>query len=215
MKIFLDTANLEAIKRAAALGLLDGVTTNPTLVAQEKMPADTIYAEIAKICDGPINVEAISNDADGIVREAKNFHARDQKFVTKIPCCEEGLKAVRRLADEGIPTNVTLVFSPAQALLVAKAGARYISPFIGRLDDVSHDGMSLIADIIEIYDNYDFDIEVIVASVRHPLHVVEAARLGADIVTVPPSVLDKLIKHPLTDVGIKKFLEDYQKIPKI
>jgi transaldolase len=214
MKIFVDTANLDAIKRVADLGLLDGVTTNPTLAAREKMPVDKLYAEIAKICDGPINVEAVSQDADGIVAEAKRFHETDAKFVTKIPCFEEGLKAVRRLADEGIGTNVTLVFSPAQALLVAKAGAAYVSPFIGRLDDISHTGMDLIEDIVLFYENYDFETEVVVASVRHPLHVVEAARIGADVVTIPPAVIDKLIKHPLTDAGMAAFLKDYEKIPK-
>ncbi len=214
MKIFVDTANLDAIRRVAALGLLDGVTTNPSLVAKEKTAADKLYDEIAKICEGPINVEAVSPDADGIVAEARRFYARDPKFVTKIPCYEEGLKAVRRLADEGIPTNVTLVFSPAQALLVAKAGANYVSPFIGRLDDISHTGMDLIEDIVDIYGNYNFVTEVVVASVRHPLHVVDAARIGADVVTIPPAVIDQLIKHPLTDIGVKKFSDDYAKIPK-
>ncbi len=214
MKLFIDTANLDAIKRVADLGLLDGVTTNPTLVSREKMPADKLYDEIAKICSGPINVEAVSQDADGIAEEARDFHKRAPNFVAKVPCFEEGLKAVRRLADEGITTNVTLVFSPAQAILVAKAGAGYCSPFIGRLDDISHEGMDLIEDIVMIYENYDYDTEVVVASVRHPLHVVEAARIGADIVTIPPGVIDKLVKHPLTDAGMKKFLDDYAKIPK-
>lgn len=214
MKLFIDTANLDAIRRVADLGLLDGVTTNPTLVAREKMPADKLYDEIAKICEGPINVEAVSQDAAGIVAEARAFHKRAPNFVTKIPCFEPGLKAVRELAEEGIATNVTLVFSPSQGLLVAKAGAKFVSPFIGRLDDISHTGMDLIEDLVMIYENYDFDTEVVVASVRHPLHVVEAARLGADIVTIPPDVVDKLLKHPLTDIGMKKFLDDYAKIPK-
>ena len=214
MKLFIDTANLDAIRRVADLGLLDGVTTNPTLVAREKMPADKLYDEIAKICQGPVNVEAVSQEADGIVEEARLFHKRAPNFVTKIPCFEEGLKAVRRLADEEIITNVTLVFSPSQAILAAKAGAKYVSPFIGRLDDISHTGMDVIEDIVMIYENYDYDTEVVVASVRHPLHVVEAARIGADVVTIPPAVIDKLIKHPLTDKGMKSFLEDYAKIPK-
>jgi len=214
MKIFVDTANLDAIRRVADLGLLDGVTTNPSLVAKENMPAAKLYAEIAKICEGPINVEAVSQDAAGIVAEGRRFHETDPKFVTKIPCCIEGLKAVHTLAQDGIPTNVTLVFSPSQAILVAKAGADYISPFIGRLDDISQTGMDLIEDIVDIYDNYDFSTEVIVASVRNPLHVVDAARIGADVVTIPPSVIDQLIKHPLTDIGMKKFLDDYAKIPK-
>jgi transaldolase len=214
MKLFIDTANLDAIRRVADLGLLDGVTTNPTLVSREKMPADKLYDEIAKICEGPVNVEAVSQDADGIVEEARAFHKRAPNFVTKIPCFEPGLKAVRLLAEEGIPTNVTLVFSPSQGLLIAKAGAKFVSPFIGRLDDISHTGMDLIEDLVMIYENYDFDTEVVVASVRHPLHVVEAARLGADIVTIPPAVIDKLLQHPLTDIGMKKFLDDYAKIPK-
>lgn len=214
MKLFIDTANLDAIRRVADLGLLDGVTTNPTLVSREKMPADKLYDEIAKICAGPVNVEAVSQDADGIVEEARRFHERAPNFVTKIPCFEEGLKATRKLADEGIGANVTLVFSPSQAILVAKAGAKFVSPFIGRLDDISHTGMDIIEDIVTIYENYDYDTEVVVASVRHPLHVVEAARIGADVVTIPPAVIDKLIKHPLTDKGMKSFLEDYAKIPK-
>jgi len=214
MKLFIDTANLDAIRRVADLGLLDGVTTNPTLVSREKMPADKLYDEIAKICPGPVNVEAVSQEADGIVEEARAFHKRAPNFVPKIPCFEEGLKAVRRLADEGIASNVTLTFSPSQAILVAKAGAKYVSPFIGRLDDISQTGMDLIEDIVTIYENYDYDTEVVVASVRHPLHVVEAARIGADIVTIPPAVIDKLVKHPLTDKGMKSFLEDYAKIPK-
>ena len=214
MKIFVDSANLAAIRRAADLGVLDGVTTNPTLVAREKMPAEKLYLEIAKVCAGPINVEAVSPDADGIVAEARKFRDLGPQFVTKIPCCEEGLKAVRRLAAEGWATNVTLVFSPMQALLAAKAGADYISPFIGRLDDISQAGMELIADIVTIFDNYEYETEVIVASVRHPLHVVEAARLGADVVTIPPAVIDQLLKHPLTDIGIQKFLKDYAEVPR-
>lgn len=214
MKVFLDSANLDAIRRAKDLGLLDGITTNPTLVAKEKMPTDKLYDEILKLCEGPINVEAVSSDAEGIAAEARNFFQRDERFVTKIPCCVEGLKAVRRLTDEGIPTNVTLVFSPLQALLAAKAGAHYVSPFIGRLDDISQPGMALIADIIEIYDNYDFDTEIVVASVRNPIHVLDAAKMGADIVTIPPAVIEQLVKHPLTDSGIQKFMEDYAKIPK-
>ena len=213
MKFFVDTANLDAIRRAADLGVLDGVTTNPTLVARERMPAAKLYDEIAKLCEGPINVEAVCSDVDSIVAEGRRFHELGPNFVVKIPCCEAGLMAVRRLADEGIPTNVTLVFSATQALLAAKAGADFISPFIGRLDDTSHEGMSLIADIITIYENYEYEAEVIVASVRHPLHVLEAARLGADIVTIPPAVMEQLLKHPLTDAGIKKFSEDYAKIP--
>ena len=214
MKFFLDSAKVEEIEYALDAFDIDGVTTNPTLVSREKMPADKLYDEIAKICSGPINVEAVSQDADGIAEEAREFHKRAPNFVAKVPCFEEGLKAVRRLADEGITTNVTLVFSPAQAILVAKAGAGYCSPFIGRLDDISHEGMDLIEDIVMIYENYDYDTEVVVASVRHPLHVVEAARIGADIVTIPPAVIDKLVKHPLTDAGMKKFLDDYAKIPK-
>lgn len=214
MKLFIDTANLEAIRKVADLGLLDGVTTNPTLAAREGMPLDELYMEIAEICDGPVNVEAVSTDADGIIEEARRFASMSPKFVVKIPTTIEGLKAVNKLSAEGVKTNCTLCFSANQAILVSKAGADYVSPFIGRLDDIGHDGMKIVEDILWIYSNYDFDTEVIVASVRHPLHVLDAGRLGAHVVTIPPAVIDKLIQHPLTDIGIEKFLADYEKIPK-
>jgi transaldolase len=214
MKLFIDTANLEAIQKVADLGLLDGVTTNPTLAAREGMPLDELYLKIAEICDGPVNVEAVSVDADGIIEEARRFASMSPKFVVKIPTTLEGLKAVNKLSAEGVKTNCTLCFSANQAILVAKAGANYVSPFIGRLDDIGQDGMKLVEDIVWVYANYDYDTEVIVASVRHPLHVLDAARLGAHIVTIPPAVIDKLIQHPLTDIGVEKFLADYEKIPK-
>lgn len=214
MKLFIDTANLEAIEKIADLGLLDGVTTNPTLASREGIPLDELYMKIAGICDGPVNVEAVSDNADGIIEEARRFASMSPKFVVKIPTTTEGLKAVNKLSAEGVKTNCTLCFSANQALLVAKAGANYVSPFIGRLDDIGHEGMKLIEDIVWIYANYDYDTEVIVASIRHPLHVLEAARLGAHIATVPPAVIDKLIQHPLTDIGVEKFLADYKKIPK-
>jgi transaldolase len=175
---------------------------------------DELYLKIAEICDGPVNVEAVSADADGIIEEARRFASMSPKFVVKIPTTIEGLKAVNKLSAEGVKTNCTLCFSANQAILVAKAGADYVSPFIGRLDDIGQDGMKLIEDIVWVYANYDFDTEVIVASVRHPLHVLDAARLGAHIVTIPPAVIDKLIQHPLTDIGVEKFLADYEKIPK-
>jgi len=214
MKLFLDTANTDEIKRYADMNLCDGVTTNPTLVARENAPADEIYLRIAEIVDGPISVETISIDADGIIEEGRRFADMHKNFVIKIPTTLEGLKAVNKLSSEGIKTNCTLCFSANQAMLVAKAGATYVSPFVGRLDDGGHDGMELIADIIRIYGNYDYQTEVIVASIRHALHVLDSARIGAHIVTIPPGVVDKLIKHPLTDIGIAQFLDDYDKIPK-
>lgn len=214
MKLFLDTANIEQIKRFTDMNLCDGVTTNPTLVARENAPADEIYMRIAEIVDGPINVETISIDAEGIIEEGRRFADMHKNFVIKIPTTLEGLKAVSKLSSEGIKTNCTLCFSANQAVLVAKAGATYVSPFVGRLDDGGHEGMELIADIMQIYRNYDYQTEVIVASVRHVLHVLDAARMGAHIVTIPPGVVDKLIKHPLTDIGIEQFLADYDKIPK-
>ena len=214
MKLFLDTANVDEIKRIADMGLLDGVTTNPTLVSRENAPAEEIYMRIADIVDGPISVETISIDAEGIVEEGRRFADMHRNFVIKVPTTLEGLKAVNKLSGEGIKTNCTLCFSPNQAIMVAKAGANYISPFVGRLDDIAHNGMELIADIMQIYDNYGYQTEVIVASVRHPLHVLDSARIGAHIVTIPPGVVDKLLKHPLTDIGVEQFLKDSEKIPK-
>lgn len=211
MKFFLDTANLDAIRKAAELGMCDGVTTNPTLVAQEMKHHDHLVSEIAKIIKGPISVEGDADTAVGIVKEAEVFKSWAPNVVVKVPMTHEGLKAVRILEKKGIPTNVTLIFSPSQALLAAKAGASYVSPFVGRLDDVSEDGMQLVRDIIQIYRNYGFKTQVIVASIRTPTHVVEAAKAGADIVTIPADVFNKLWHHPLTDKGIQKFKEDFAK----
>jgi transaldolase len=214
MKFFIDTANVEEIAEAAELGILDGVTTNPTLLSREKGKGD--FKEILKkICDivqGPVSAEVVGQDADTMVEEAKKLANIDDHIVIKVPLIREGLKVMGRLKKEGIRTNATLVFSANQALLAAKAGASFLSPFVGRLDDASHYGMDLVQQIVAVYDNYDFDTEVIVASVRNPLHVVEAAMIGADIVTIPFKVIEQMIKHPLTDVGVKKFLEDWKKL---
>jgi transaldolase len=212
MKIFLDTANLDEIREAAALGVVDGVTTNPSLLAKETGDPEAILVEICNTVNGPISGEVVATDAEGMIREGRHLASLHENVVVKIPCIEEGLKATRVLAGEGKRVNMTLIFSPTQALLAAKAGARYVSPFVGRLDDVSTQGMELVADIIQIFDHYDFDCEVLAASLRHPLHVVEAARMGADIVTMPKSVFQKLLKHPLTDIGLKRFLDDWEKV---
>ena len=212
MKIFLDTANLEQIDEAASWGLLDGVTTNPTLVSKEKMKFTTLIKKICKIVPGPVSVECVSTKADAMVKEARGHAKLADNVVVKVPICLEGLKAIKVLSQEGIQVNTTLIFSPNQALLAAKAGARFVSPFVGRLDDVGHDGMDLVADIVQLYQNYGFSTQVLVASVRHPMHVLEAAQLGADVVTVPHKVIMQMLKHPLTDVGIKKFNEDWEKV---
>ncbi len=214
MKFFIDTANVKEIKEANALGLVDGVTTNPSLVAKEGRDFKELIKEICSIVDGPISAEAISLDADGMIKEARELSKMHKNIVVKIPMTPEGLKAVKTVSKEGIKTNVTLVFSPSQALLAAKAGATYVSPFVGRLDDISHVGMDLIEQILIIFDNYGFDTEVIVASIRNPLHVVDAALMGAHVATIPYSVMIQLAKHPLTDIGIKRFLEDWEKVPK-
>jgi len=214
MKIFIDTANIKEIKDAASMGLLDGVTTNPSLVAKEGKNFHELLQEICSIVKGDISAEVVSTDYEGMMKEARVLAKIDPKIVIKIPLIEEGLKAVKSLKDEGIRTNVTLCFSPTQALLAAKAGAYIISPFVGRLDDISTYGMELIQQIITIYRNYNFDTQVLVASVRHPIHVVEAAMMGADIATIPYKVLVQLIKHPLTDIGLEKFLVDWKKVPK-
>jgi transaldolase len=211
MKFFIDTANIDEIKEAANLGILDGVTTNPSLVVKENKDFNVLLREICEIVDGPISAEVISTDYAGILKEAKVLSKINDNIVVKVPLIKEGLKAVKTLTDEGIKTNVTLCFSAAQALLAAKAGATYISPFIGRLDDISSPGMELIQQIVQIYRNYDYKTEVLVASVRHPLHVVDAALIGADVVTMPFKVIDQLIKHPLTDIGLEKFLADWKK----
>jgi len=214
MKIFIDSANIKEIKEARALGVIDGVTTNPTLMAKENRPAKDILEEICAAVDGPVSAEVISLEAEGMIDEAIELSKIAKNIVIKIPLIKEGLKAVKILSAKGVKTNVTLCFSPAQALLAAKAGADYISPFIGRLDDISQVGMDLIADIKQIYTNYAFKTQVIVASVRNPVHVVDAAKIGADIATVPFAVIEQLIKHPLTDIGVQRFLDDYKKIPK-
>jgi len=211
MKFFLDTANLEEIRKAAQLGMCDGVTTNPTLVAKEMRHHDHVVAEIAKIIKGPISVEGNADTCEGIVKEAEVFSKWAPNVVIKVPMTHEGLKAVRILEKKGVHTNVTLVFSPSQALLAAKAGASYVSPFVGRLDDISEDGMQLVRDIVQIYKNYGFKTEVIVASVRNTIHVVEAAKAGAHIATIPADVFAKMWHHPLTDKGIARFKEDYAK----
>ncbi|MEO0074825.1 MAG: fructose-6-phosphate aldolase [candidate division WOR-3 bacterium] len=215
MKIFIDSADVKEIKEVASWGILDGVTTNPTLVAKTGREIKECVSEICQIVDGPISVEIISTEAQEMVKEAEAWAKINPKNITiKIPMGIEGLKAVKILSEKNIKTNVTLVFSPNQALLAAKAGATFISPFVGRLDDISHFGMEIVGDVVQILYNYGFATEVIVASVRNPLHVVESARMGAHIATVPFSVLKQMINHPLTDIGIKKFFEDYQKIPK-
>lgn len=214
MKIFIDTANTKEIKEAVNLGVIDGVTTNPTLISKENREPLGLLREICSLVEGPVSAEVISLDASGMLKEAKDLSKIAKNIVIKIPLVKEGLKAVKVLAAEGIKTNVTLCFSPTQALLAAKAGADYISPFIGRLDDIGQLGMDLIRDIKLIFSNYNFKTQIIVASIRNPMHVVEAAKIGADIATIPFGVIEQLVKHPLTDVGIHRFLEDYNKIPK-
>lgn len=211
MKFFIDTANIEEIKKGLALGMVDGVTTNPSLVAKEPRPFTEILKDICSLVEGPVSAEVISLEADGMVAEARELVKLADNIVIKIPMIEEGLKAVKRLTAEGIKTNVTLIFSVTQALLAAKAGATYVSPFVGRLDDISVNGLDLIADIMTILRNYGFATEVIVASVRSPMHVVESALLGADIATIPYKVIAQLAKHPLTDIGMKQFLADWEK----
>lgn len=210
MKFFLDTAFVEEIKEVASWGILDGVTTNPTLVAKTKRNYREVLEEICSIVDGPVSAEVLSLDFENMVKEARELAKIHDNIVIKIPMTIDGLKAVKALTAEGIKTNVTLVFSPMQALLAAKAGATFVSPFVGRLDDISHTGMELVADVVEIYSNYSFYTEVIVASIRHPLHVLEAARIGADIATIPYKVAKQLVKHPLTDIGIERFLQDWK-----
>ena len=211
MKFFIDTANIDEIKEALSMGMVDGVTTNPTLIAKEARPFKEIITQICEIVNGPISAEVISTDHYGMVKEARELAAIHENIVVKIPMTTDGLKATRKLSDDGIRTNVTLAFSPLQALMAAKAGAAFVSPFVGRLDDISQDGLVLVEQIAEIYSNYAFDTEIIVASVRNPLHVLEAALLGADIATIPFNVLSKLAAHPLTDKGLKAFLDDWKK----
>ena len=214
MKFFLDTANVEEIKKAAATGLVDGVTTNPSLVAKTGRKYVDVLKEICAIVDGPISAEVLSTDIDGMVAEAQKLAELHDNITIKIPMTEAGINAAGKLVDLEIPVNMTLVFSPLQALLCAKIGVDFVSPFVGRLDDVAHEGMDMVADILTIYNQYHFDTEVIVASVRHPLHVLEAARMGAHVATIPYKVFNQMFKHPLTDVGVARFLEDARKIPK-
>ena len=214
MKFFLDTANVKQIKEAAGWGILDGVTTNPSLVAKENAKFEDLIKEICGIVLGPVSVESVSTKAEDIIQESRQLAAMADNVVVKIPICLEGLKATKVLSQEEIHINTTLIFSSMQALLAAKAGTRYVSPFIGRLDDICHLGMNLVDEIVTIFDNYGMDTEIIVGSIRHPLHVVEAAMIGADIATIPFGVIEKLVKHPLTDIGMEKFLSDWKKVKK-
>lgn len=212
MKFFLDTANLDEIREAASTGIIDGITTNPSLIAKEGNDFENQLLEICSIVDGPVSAEVVSLDADGMVREGRSLARIHPNIVVKCPFTLEGLKATKVLSDENIRVNVTLIFSAPQAIMAAKAGAYFVSPFVGRLDDISQDGMSLIGDIVAIFDNYEFSAEVLVASIRGPMHIVEAGRLGADICTMPKKVFLQLMKHPLTDIGLEGFLKDWEKM---
>ena len=214
MKFFIDTANLDEIREGLALGMVDGVTTNPSLLAKEKKPFDKVVKGILEIVEGPVSLEVISLDVDGMLKEGRKLAKLGDNVVVKVPMTVEGLKATKVFAAEGIAVNQTLIFSPLQALMAAKAGAAYVSPFVGRLDDVSHNGMELVEQIITIFDNFVYETEIIVASIRHSLHVLDAAMLGADIATIPFKVIAQLAKHPLTDKGIATFLEDWKKVPR-
>jgi len=214
MKFFIDTANIDEIKEAHSMGMVDGVTTNPSLIAKEGRDFEEIIKEICEIVDGPISAEVISLDTEGMVKEARHLATINDNIVVKIPMTIDGIKATRKLSIEGIKTNVTLVFSPLQALMAAKAGATYVSPFIGRLDDLASEGMLLIEQLVEIYSNYAFDTEIIVASIRNPIHVLDAALIGADIATIPFNVLAKFAAHPMTDKGLKAFLDDWERTKK-
>lgn len=211
MKIFLDTANVKELQEAAAMGILDGVTTNPSLIAKEKRPFRDLMDDICRIVEGVVNLEVVATDVDGMVQQGRELAKIAPNVVVKLPTTVEGIKALRILGREGLKTNLTLCFSPTQALLVAKAGATYVSPFLGRLDDIAHVGMDLIRTIRKIYDNYGFKTQILAASLRNPLHIVDAAVAGADVTTMPFSVFQMLVKHPLTDIGLKRFLEDWEK----
>ncbi len=211
MKFFIDTANLDQIKDAASLGILDGVTTNPSLISKENKPLNKLLKEICETVDGPVSAEVVAIDADTMIKEGKKLAKIHPNIVVKLPTTRDGVKACVALVREGIHTNMTLVFSATQALIVAKAGASFVSPFVGRLDDIAQDGMELIRDIVQIYDNYEFGTQVLVASVRHPIHVVQAALMGAHVATIPYDVIGKLLNHPLTDAGLEKFLSDWKK----
>jgi len=214
MELFIDTADVKEIREAAEMGVIDGVTTNPSLIAKSGRKFIDVLKEIVKITDGPVSAEVISVDSAGMIKEAEELVKIGENIVIKIPMIEEGLKAVKRLTEKKIKTNVTLVFSPLQALLAAKAGATYVSPFVGRLDDIAHDGLDIVDDIVTIYDNYGYMTKVLVASIRNPIHLLQSARMGADVATVPMKVIKQLTKHPLTDRGLEKFLEDWKKVPK-
>lgn len=214
MKFFIDTANVAEISKAWELGLIDGVTTNPSLIAKEGREPRSLLTEICSIVNGPVSAEVVGLTAEQMISEARSLSEIHENIVVKIPMTEEGIKAVKKLSSMEIRTNVTLIFSPAQALIAAKAGASFVSPFVGRLDDISHVGMDLVGDIVDIYENYAFETEVIVASIRNPLHVLDAARMGAHVATIPYSVIIQLMKHPLTDIGLEKFLKDWEKVPK-
>ena len=211
MKLFVDTGNLKEIETLAAIGILDGVTTNPSLMAKETGDYRQILKQICQTVKGPVSAEVVATDTSGMVREGRDLAAIDEHIVVKVPFTRDGVKACRTLAGEGTRVNVTLIFSATQAWLAAKAGASYVSPFVGRLDDIGTTGMNLIREIVDIFDNAEYPTEVLVASVRHPIHIVEAARMGADVVTVPPAVIDQCFKHPLTDIGLEKFLKDWEK----
>ena len=213
MKFFIDTADVTEIRDAQSLGLLDGVTTNPSLVAKTGRPMKDVLVEICELVNGPVSAEVIATDYAGMMEQARKLHALHDNIAVKLPLTAEGLRATRSCTDEGIDTNVTLCFSPMQALLAAKAGATFVSPFVGRLDDVSEPGMELIEKIVTIFTNYSYDTEVLVASVRNPMHVVEAALMGADVCTIPHAVLMQLVRHPLTDAGLERFLKDFEKVP--
>ena len=213
MKFFIDTANIEEIKEGLNLGMVDGVTTNPSLIAKEKKSFEVVVKDILKNVEGPVSLEVVSQDARAMFAEGKKLAQLGDNVVIKVPLCTEGLKATKMFAEAGIDVNQTLIFSPLQALMAAKAGARYVSPFVGRLDDIAHDGMELVEQILIIYDNYGYETEIIVASIRHPRHVLDAALMGADIATIPFKVIAQLVQHPLTDKGIELFLEDWKKVP--
>jgi transaldolase len=213
MKIFLDSANLESIRKFNDMGLLDGITTNPSLMSKEGGNPKDVMQEITKIIKGDVSLEVVSTEYSGMIEEGKRLRQYGENVVVKVPMTSDGLKACKSLTSEGIPVNITLVFSPNQALLAAKSGAKYVSPFIGRLDDIGQDGMNLIRDIKTIFNNYpEFKTQILVASIRHPIHVIDAAKIGADVVTLPPAVLDKMLQHPLTDIGLENFLSDWKKL---
>jgi transaldolase len=211
MKLFIDTGNLKEIESLVPLGIIDGITTNPSLLAKEGGDYRAILKRICQIVKGPTSAEVVATDAEGMIREGRDLRSIDEHIVVKVPFTKEGVKACRTLASEGTKVNVTLCFSPTQALIAAKVGATYISPFVGRLDDIATSGMSLISEIVDIYENYQFKTEVLVASVRHPIHVVEAARMGADVCTCPATVIEAMFRHPLTDIGLERFLKDWEK----